>query len=409
MRRIHILSLIVISIILTPWIKISGNLPEVRPEWLITLVGLGIFPVLASAAQSRVFVWWVFVMSSSIVSMAFGHLFLRIAVIPQDIFTIISPGIFLSFFLLAASDTYSMTQYRSFLRVTLVALGVSAVIAVIQFFDPDIVLPIVKLWADEGRIFEYTLFRATGTMGNPNDQGFLMVVGFTLAIFTQRHNVSPFLLRWGLIILFFAAVFATGSRTSMICVMTVIIFFTLIESRLKLKALAFIAIIMAGIYWFFNEIIVHSILFRGLHFQVTSFERLDTDASWQSRVLGALETLPMIAENLILGQGPAKQSFETGANIDNEYILILYRFGLLGLIATAGFVWTLAMQLPKLQATGSPLLLSMRRFSIASVVAAALFAYTAGIFTSFRLLGLLIVLWTVTAGVFIAPHKNFSV
>lgn len=114
---------------------------------------------------------------------------------------------------------------------------------------------------------------------------------------------------------------------------------------------------------------------------------------WLERVELSKKILDNIYASPIFGYGPAKEDFKWISNIDNEYTQIAFRFGLMGLIGTVGFVFSLASPRKKTHDMIFPLQKSMRKFSIVLLGMAALFAYTAGSYGTFQIMFVLIIIW----------------
>ncbi len=397
MKRIYLLNLILVSSILFPWIPSVATAPQLRPEWFVLIVGIAMFPVSRRALASKVALWTALTFLAYAVSLVYGFVVIGSAVDISDMTEMMKPLLYFLFFIFAASGRHTMAEYHGLLRIAIFSLVVAAVITLIQFFAPDRVAPLLRLWADDERIYSYELVRATGTLGNPNDLGFMMTIAFTLVLFTLESGLLPKRLSQALLLCCFAAVFATGSRTGMITLASVIIVYV----YMGVKASKVIVVVAGALtflaFWIFDEVLSHLVIAEGLVERVNTFSFLESDLPWQTRLELVSEMIPLIAESPVFGHGPAKMTFELGANIDNEYMLTLYRSGIIGLIATVGLVFALAMQYRRVVTSPRSLPRSMQQFAIASLVAAGLFAITAGIFLSFRLFGLLTVLWTVTA------------
>lgn len=400
MNRFHLLILMVFSIVLLPWIPMPAGFPMLRPEWFIMLAGLALLPVRSTAVKTPTTAWVVLTALAYLFSIAWGAAVMGVTVVPKDFTVLLQPFLYGLFFWFAASASYTVQDLRIFVRYTLIILLVAALIAIVQFFNPELVLPIVRLWADEERFLrsDYVLARATGTMGNPNDLGFLMCVAFALSLFTLSHAPVPRRIAQVMLVTVFLAVFATGSRTGMVGLVAIIAVYLVLEMKRNTASVVVAGVALAIPVWIFANYAQEFILLEGVVRRVTFFQDLhEEDGPWMPRVYGALETLPLIANSLVFGHGPAKSVFTVGENIDNEYILLLYRHGVSGLLATAGLVWVLALQRRHRLASSKPILASMRSFSWATLVAGSIFAYTAGLFMSFRLFGLLILIWTVAA------------
>jgi O-antigen ligase len=113
--------------------------------------------------------------------------------------------------------------------------------------------------------------------------------------------------------------------------------------------------------------------------------------------------LLLIAQNPIFGIGPSKSLYEDMGSLDNEYITILFRYGLVGLIATAAFVRVLAFGAIKQKAA---FYRTMRNLAGALLVAIALFAYTAASYGNFRIMFLIIIISALPASVKLLPSQR---
>lgn len=398
MKRIHLLNLILVSSVFAPWIPSIQNGPMLRLEWFFLIAGIAIFPVSRGVFTSKVARWSALTIVAYAVSLAYGFIVMGVSVHISDLTEMMKPLLYLLFYIFVASGRYTKEEYRGFLRVAIFSLSIAAVITIAQFFAPEKVLPLVRLWADDERIYSYELVRATGTMGNANDLGFLMTIGFALVLFSLKYHIVPMRLGQALLLVSLAAVFATGSRTGMVTIASVSLMYVYLGMRVSKATVVIAGTLTFAVIWLFQAVLSNLAITEGLVERVNSFAHLEWDVPWQTRLELASEMLPLIADSLVFGHGPSKLDFELGANIDNEYILILYRSGIVGLLATVWLVLTLALQPDRaIIYSKSSLIIGMRNCGVAALVAAGIFAYTAGIFLSFRLFGLLTILWTVTA------------
>lgn len=414
MTRLHLLGAIIVSIILMPWIPMPKGLPQLRPEWFVLLTGIALLPVSKRILTTRVSASAGVLVLAYLLSMIYGAFVMDIILDPRDFTVLMQPVLYFMIYAFVASTEYIERDHRTILRISLVSLGIAATIALIQFFDPTVIAPLLRLWTDDERISRYALLRATGTMGNANDLGFLMVIGFALALFTSRHRIVPIRISQLITLMTFMGVFASGSRTGMVCLLSVLVVYLLLEIKKSIKSVLLTATILVGIFWIFQAYLQNMDWASGVVDRVMSLSSPDQDQAWLLRVFAAVDTLPMIAESWMFGHGPAKAVFTLGSNVDNEYILLLYRHGIIGTISSLWFVWVLAQQ-KAVSIVGSPSLhTSLRHFILASLISGGLFAYSAGLFMSFRLFGLFVVLWTISAcvrienGPKIAPQDDFS-
>jgi len=374
-----------------------GTLPLLRPEWFILIAGLVALPISKRAIQTKVAHWLAYVFFAYVLSLVYGVLVMDITLNIRDFTELFKPVLYFLFFLFIASGTFTIIEYRQFLKLTQVAFAMAALIGIIQFLNPGLIKPLLLMY--RGDIIEmqnYRLLRAYGTMGNPNILGFLMTIGFALTLFTLRYRILPVRLSQLFILMNFAGVFVSGSRTGMVCLTAVTLIFIAFEIRKNTMNLLFLCGLSFVMIWFFQNILQELTPLQGMIGRVTSLGNVFEDKDgWLPRVEMAKRTMLLIENSWVFGHGPAKAVFIDGGNIDNEYILILYRFGMVGMITTAGLVWVLCTQLSRTDYKKVPLLKSMRNFSLATGVAAAIFAYTAGFFMLFPLFSLAVILWTI--------------
>lgn len=404
--RPQLVLLVFCTVVFGPWLDVSAQLPSIRPEWALLLLGVVFLPTSRRVLESRVLFWALAVVVSCLLSMVHGLLILGIVLDGRDLFEVLKPILYFMFFALAASGSDSVSQYVRFLRNAILILSVAAVLAVIQYFNPGVVSPILELWAPPERIELYTLSRATSTMGNPNDLGYLMTVGFALVLFVHRHHVLPRLWSWLILLLHLVAVLAAGSRTAMFCTAAVVGVFLVSRLRHGFKNLAYVSMVVVATGIVFQQLAQMEV-FGETASRVTTLTNFEEDSAWVPRVEAALAALPAIKENWLVGHGPAKRDSSIDANIDNEYIFILYRYGVLGFITIGGFVLSLARFNGGAIATDEKgLAASMRQFSLAILLAGAVFAYTAGVFLSFRLFTVLILLWAVSGQLQVAGIRR---
>ena len=412
LSRVHLLSAMIISSILFPWIPVPAGLPELRPEWFILLIGCSLMTISRKAFYSDITLLASIVFVSFLISIVYGQLFLGILIDFRDFTVLMQPALYLLFYLFCASATLNENQYIKLLRVLLLSLFLSAVIGLVQFFNPDLASPILNLYRDKQTIDLFISMRATGTVANPNVFGLLMNIGFALSLFTFKHKIFSRIFAWVLLTIFFLAVIVSGSRTAMVINLAILFLFIALEVRFNFKRLLIIVILFGGLSWLFLSSLYEMGVATTLLDRVMSLQALTEAAGWQLRLGAASNTLILITESIFFGHGPAKLVFTSGGNVDNEYILLLYRHGLFGTLATIGFIACLAMQLKSISAKSVPILHSMRQFTWTILLACSLFAFTASVFMQFRLFGLLIIIWTITARVhtesFQAPNSNVN-
>jgi len=395
MRRIHILYFLLFSLILLPWIKIGSASPEIRPEWVLLIIGLLVFHVGKKTIKSSVAYWSIALAISFFVSTIYGMTFLNVSVDARDFFELLKPILYFLLYIFVASTSLSLIELKRFLKIAILIFSVAGAISVIQYFAPETIRPILSLFTDSERIIIYAQARATGTMGNANDLGMLNMLGFALTLYTIKHKLFGSGTSSVVMIIMALGVLASGSRTAFVCLLLVVIYFFYSEFNLSLKRVVALAVVFVTIYTVIN---LNLDVFQQSTKRYASINNLEEDVAWMSRLNGAIETLSLISRSIFFGYGPNKKEF-LGSNIDNEYILILYRYGIIGIIVSGGYFFALWRQSQHTIRQSVPFLKSYSHFSTAILLASMAFAYTAGIYMSFRLMMLLVLFCTIVINI----------
>jgi O-antigen ligase len=375
-----------------------GSLPFVRPEWLVLLVGLMLLPISRRAVSHPVAKWTVFTLCAYLVSSMYGSFVLDLPMDIRDITEYMKPVLYFLLFLFTSCAKLSGQDFRMLLRVFIISLTTSSLVALIQYIEPDTIASLLLLYRPDLEGLEnYREHRAWGTMTNPNIMGFISATSFGLCLFPLRYRLFPHAISFIFLAISFLAVFATGSRTGMVCLMVWIVAYFILELRKNYKSFMAGACVVAIIGWAFSEFLLDSDLAPATMRRIVSLGAINEDTGgWVLRIENAIALIDSIASSPIFGHGPSKAFFASLANIDNEYIQILYRFGLLGLIATVGFICALVFQRKRYLFTRpslASLQVNIASISLPLLGVAALFAFTAGTYGTFQIMFLLIVLW----------------
>ncbi len=393
MTRVHLLSAIIVSTILFPWIAIAPNLPELRPEWFLLLAGLALLRVRHLAVSNTVVLLGVVVMVSYMLSIAFAAFLLDDSVVPRDFTELLKPVLYSFLFIFMASGNYRWDEFLKIMRVLIVSLVIASIITIVQFFSPDSIAPLFLLYRpDPDELENYRAFRSWGTMHNPNDMGFVAALAFGVILFMMKYRLFPKPLNWLFLATGFIAVFATGSRTGMVVMAAILCYFILFEMKKNLKSILILAIVVVLTIWIFNSFFVSHDLFANTVARILSLAAIGEDkGGWVARVNAAKHAMDLVMQSPIVGHGPSKDQFMGMSNVDNEFVLILFRFGLIGLVFTMIFIWAMASRMKK---PATSIHRTMKNLSFALLGVGALFAYTAGIYGQFRIMFLLIIIWT---------------
>jgi O-antigen ligase len=170
--------------------------------------------------------------------------------------------------------------------------------------------------------------RMIGTMGNPNDNAILFL--FFMLFYLPEERWKPKNICF--FVLCLIAFLACQSRTSLVAFIMIIIanFFII---RIKwVKALAYTSLIIVVMISFF-------VIDIGNNYSLTLLDGSALESnSWTYRLELWKQFLGQFLNHPIIGHAPQKNYFyEHKLHFENEYILFLWRYGILGFISLIGF------------------------------------------------------------------------
>ncbi|MBP7497422.1 MAG: O-antigen ligase family protein [Bacteroidales bacterium] len=174
--------------------------------------------------------------------------------------------------------------------------------------------------------------RMLGTMGNPNNNGILFL--FFTVLFSLKNNSSFF--KYFLFYLCFIAILFCQSRTCFIIFVIIFLLNTLYLNRLHYTKIIAIAVIFILTYISLNIFSVFNASDKELSTkylnEMIQYNMLET-GTIQSRFITWNHLWDMIKEKPILGHAPYKEYFYNKKMYsENEYMLMLWRYGFIGLI-----------------------------------------------------------------------------
>jgi O-antigen ligase len=217
-----------------------------------------------------------------------------------------------------------------------ILFGTLIAINSIHFFDLFNVNELLKVYYNGGIHIEYfgknslgepAVKRLVGTMGNPNINA-IMFGAFSIYFFPVNFNRKA--LVYFLVSLLF--LFLCQSRTSILFLVAMFLFLLVFYAKIWTKKQWMI--VLSGI------LIAYLIawMFATSFFQFTAYNNslLDGSALFSGSARGRLETwnllFTQILEYPIFGYGPNKEYFYANhIYAENEYILMFWRYGIIGL------------------------------------------------------------------------------
>tara|TARA_Y100000589_G_C27163589_1_gene633847 strand:+ start:995 stop:2200 length:1206 start_codon:yes stop_codon:yes gene_type:complete len=388
------IKILILGILWLPYVKVSGALPQVRPDWIIVCLGIFFSGNIINNNTKSIIGTSIVLLTSISFSMLYGLANLGIQFLLRDIYEIFKPIIYTLTFIYVINSKLELYRVKKILIFILYNLTLISIFAITQYYLPGPLDFITYIYVEETQLNSFAGARVTGTMANPNDFGLLMVFGLALAFYNSTINKKYKILNILLIIILLTGIIVSGSRTCFILGAIIIILYTIkfINVRLQYSKATVVSLIIILLGILYISVNSQSILIR----QLELLGKLSEIKAWESRVYGVIETFKVISEHWIIGHGPAKEEF-IGGNIDNEYIVILFRYGIIGLIMHMLYIYSIVKK---------NVFFSERKFIFQNneigyllfvlLLSSALFAYTAGIFLSFRLFPFFIVIFGLT-------------
>lgn len=254
----------------------------------------------------------------------------------RDLLELYRPAMF---FLLVALGWYSAGRIKVSWIITFFAclLGFEILVGLFQRFNIGgfVQSPFSLLYSMEKVT---RLGRIVGTMGNPNEYGFLLNMLLMILFYQYFQGKDKrigqktlFLLVHGLIIVF------SSSRTAILVWGLFacyngwdILKRSGLKTRILLSALAICAVIVVFVY--IEKVLEFLQLFRYVFQAVKTL--LSGQSFWEiaqvkSRLVNYENMYEMILQNPILGNGPQKEEIRIG---DNDYLFCWTQWGILGMI-----------------------------------------------------------------------------
>jgi hypothetical protein len=407
LSRPTLFKFLIVSAAFAPWILPGGGLPGVRPEWLIVAIFVLVLPPRGEATKVVGYLW--LYACCVIASLLYGAAVKGVPVITGDWMEILKPVLYAGTISLVSALHLDEVQANSMIRFVLRVFMVVAAIGIAQFF---FAIPLLNSFlelytTDVGRLAIYRGQRITGTLGQANDFGMFMNFAFALALYQGgAREVFSSRMRWMVhVVLLAAAVVFSGSRTGILCMLLILGMFLLRNPRFRVPAI--IGLVGIGFLVFLNvELLLVSFVGPSPFRRIVSIFAATRDLGFLNRVRAAGENLQIALQSIVLGWGPAK-AIHIGEDLDNEIVLTLRRYGIVGLtvyflIARALFT-SVAIKVREGAAAARNYSAAIR----ALLIAALPYAYAAGFFQTFRIMFTFVLL--AGLGIAIARSSNENV
>ena len=301
--------------------------------------------------------YWLLAMTAAVlVSLSTGAYLLGQPIITRDLFELYRGPYYFLILLIATQVRWSDRQLTSyFFKPFVVALWIAFAVSLVQGLGPDLVQYVYTPKATQSiliAINEGTYVRNSGTFANPNWYGVALAV--TLPFLLAGHSIVGHprfrILIWLTSVSALLFLGISGSRTGLAAgVVAVAGYFlwSLWDARkrsLRLQRVRgrYVSRAFMGLFLFVTVVLLLTFVSRGVRFSEVltalsegSLLGIDSVAhKWSSATALVRETLE---RSPLFGFGPSKEISQLLG--DNQYSVLIYRYGLFGLTAWFGF-WT---------------------------------------------------------------------
>lgn len=337
----RIVTPLLVASILFPPIGLPKGIPSIRLELIITLLAwmlllLGHFAIgqPIKFRRNSVYKWFVLFGVAILLSISYGVIVKGFPVIVRDFWEF---GKLLEYFLifaLVANLDISPNEIKHYYKIALVVFLCSAIFGIAQYLNLGNINATITPYYTPTQMRGLLIHkRIIGTTGNPNEFGALMVLASSLAfssvLFFKKKTMCLFSLICFTV--FVLSIVLTLSRSAIIALIIAICFLTLFKYPLIVgikrgikKSLITIPIIMATI------LIIIKIAPEKFFFRISQLGNIWNATSWQARIVNWKVNYALWKLSPLFGCGPGKMTMTT--IVDNEWLLLLRRYGLIGII-----------------------------------------------------------------------------
>ncbi|HGE71773.1 TPA: O-antigen ligase domain-containing protein [Candidatus Poribacteria bacterium] len=339
--------LMIASVILPP-IGMPLQMPAIRLELILVLVAWLLFLLGSLSTGGRIKLkWnpvykWFFVFGITILaSIVYATLVKVYYPVVSDFWEF---GKLLEYFLifaLIANLEISLIDLKRYYLISLMIFSVSAIFGFAQYWNIFNInsSAIISYYAPTQTIGLLSWgHRIVGTTGNPNEFAALMVLAASLALAGALwlEDKNERLFSWLGFIVFSFSVILTLSRSGLIGLIVASAFILFFKYPMYFRFKGILRLVFAIIPIL---LIIVFILIKlspsTLFFRIESVLSPTTDTSFQVRLLMWNYNLEIWKQSPLLGWGAGKATMTT--IVDNEWILLLRRYGIIGL--TIFLIW----------------------------------------------------------------------
>ncbi len=332
--NIRELLIIIIALSITlPGIKVSSSFPLIRPEeFLIYTLFPFIFIYNISTNYlndiSKIFTkYYIIFLFLAIISTIYGVFFLNVNTGLRDAVEFVKMGKYLLIFLTVCSSKPTEKDLNILLNTFVIVLITASIIGILQFFNifgfSSITGPFYL--GEKSYIVNQ---RLTGTFTNPNSfsvvLGFGIIISLVKILYEKNYNYRLYYILC--IGLFIVCILITGSRTGLAAIIFAIATLLILFLRFNIQNLKSVlpVIVILILSFIFGVVYAGQDIINRLSSGINLLE----NESLLMRFYAWYLNFQLIIQSPIFGWGPAKEILTTV--VDNEYILVVRRYGILG-------------------------------------------------------------------------------
>ncbi|RBP69088.1 O-antigen ligase-like membrane protein [Alkalibaculum bacchi] len=397
-----LLSFIIASIILVPTIRLKG-LPGMRLEQFAVVIGFfclivkvitnkrvvlhkSLFPIL-------IITFSFFIIISIINGALSGY-----NVIINDFFELYKIFVYCGLFIITSTLITKQNDKMFFLKIINTSIFVTSIVSITQYFNifslNELYIPYIAPTQYKTLINDYPWPRVIGLSDNPNVYAVIVLIGCLSSLGLYLYNKQKYNLL--IMIINFIVLLMTRSRSGFLffIVSSVVFFFLYYKDfifnnkRNKLKKLFIMFSLLIGLLSIF--ILAFLILPKDLTWRIMEIFDLKNSNSWQLRLANWQENFGYFLQHPLLGIGPVKSIVYKNA-ADNEWLLLLKRYGLIG---TLYFINMFAIPIIKYWREINKTIPGKIYLSL--LVGAIFYMIPVAIFHSFQLMSLILVIGGIT-------------
>lgn len=333
---------LLIVAVLFPSIRLPAGIPSVRLELIIILIAWGLFLLgHVSTGKGIKLRWnltnkWFFLFGACIlVSIAYAALVKDYYPIARDFWEFGKLIEYFLIFALMASLNIPPEHMQKYYIIGLIIFLCSAAFGLAQYFNLFNINSWLSPYYTPTQIYDGLVRagRIVGTTGNPNEFGALMVLAASLAltgaVWLKGRSIKLF--SWAALGVFSLAIMFSLSRSALLGLLVAVVFILLFKSlaHFGLGRTIRMLLLVVPLLLILGLVLVQVAPDRFL-IRTGSALNLATDTSWQARLAMWDSTLTIWKQSPIFGWGPGKVAMTT--IVDNEWLLLLRRYGVLGVL-----------------------------------------------------------------------------